>query len=86
MLFNLGQYSKKAYIYLKEDDSVFKSVSLNYKDMEGNERTLVDKHYPFEFTVDLAKEQDRFHFSLNGITTKGKISKSKANTLGGASK
>lgn len=81
MIFNLGNYSKKVFIYLEDDDDVFKSVSLHYTDNRGKTIEVLDSQYPYEFTIDLEKGQKQFSFSLNGETTKGKIKKGRVQTL-----
>ena len=82
MIFNLGEYAKKAFIYLEKDDAVFKKVTLTYKDFGGKEHQITDTQYPFEFTVDLNQNQKKFDFQLKGITVRDIIRTGDKQTIG----
>jgi|GEM_PF-508916 len=83
MLFRLGDYGKRAYIYLSDDDSLLKEVRLTYKDVAGETMSIVDKSYPYEFTVPLSKTQDNLQFTLTLTDHLGKITDSGPLNLGG---
>ncbi len=71
MIFNMGEYAKRAYIYLRDDDAKFSCVSLHYVDKSGNTVKLDKCHYPFEFTVDISDHKDGLTFYLTGLTLQG---------------
>lgn len=70
MIFNLGGIGKRAYVYLKDDDNIFHSASLTYRNKDGKEETVTDKFYPFEFTIPLGATQTEFNFHLSGESVK----------------
>lgn len=80
MIFNLGNYTKRAYIYLQDDDSKWSSVSLTYKDDKGAENTILDQDYPYEFTIPL--EKTKLEFMVKGKSHHGKVSRSEWQVLG----
>lgn len=61
-----GEKNNTAYIYLQADDEVYREVSLRYRDA-GQWKSIVDKDYPFEFTVALDKGVGQFEFTLSGV-------------------
>ncbi|NEW78351.1 MAG: hypothetical protein GZ086_02760 [Gelidibacter sp.] len=82
MLFKLGSYAKKAYIYLQDDDSVFKTVTLEYTNAKGKESVIKNTDYPFEFTIPLGENQNTLKFKLKGITVSGELKESNVLVLG----
>jgi hypothetical protein len=72
LVINLGEYDRRAYIYLQDDDSHFSSVTLFYEDNKGSVKSLIDKNYPFEFTVPIKvmKEGGSFWFSASNLQGK----------------
>jgi hypothetical protein len=82
MLLHLGNYDKRLYVYLEDDDNKVKSATLQYKIADGKTLLLEDKQYPFEFTVPL-KNQSSIQFSLILNKTNGEKEESKQVTLGG---
>lgn len=77
MILNWGQKRTNAFVYLQADDSVYSEVSLHLED--GT--VLVDDAYPYEFTVPITSESDRFSFSLSATSLDGTGSKSETITL-----
>jgi hypothetical protein len=74
MLFKLGSYDKRLYIYLEDDDTKWSKVSLHY-----NNTTVNDTAYPFEFTVPV---KEAVTFSLSLYDREGQLQKSEKVTLG----
>jgi hypothetical protein len=74
MLFKLGSYGKRLYIYLEDDDTKWSKVSLHY-----NNTTVNDTAYPFEFTVPV---KEAVTFSLSLYDREGQLQKSEKVTLG----
>ncbi|MCL6260839.1 hypothetical protein M3O96_17180 [Aquiflexum sp. TKW24L] len=76
MIIDLGEYDRRAYFYLQEDDSDFSSVTLFYEDEKGNIESRIDENYPFEFTIPIKemKEGSSFWFSASNIQGKVEIS------------
>ena len=81
MLLHLGNYDKRLYVYLEDDDNKVKTAILQYKNADGKTFQLEDKQYPFEFTVPLQK-QSSIAFSLTLIKTNGEKEETKLVTLG----
>lgn len=55
LLFKLGAYGRRLFVYLEDDDNQWRSVRLHYTDAAGKEQALHDTAYPFEFTVPLQR-------------------------------
>ena len=81
MLLHLGNYDKRLYVYLEDDDNKVKSATLQYRIADGKTFTLEDNQYPFEFTVPL-QNQSNIQFSLTLNKTNGEKDESKIITLG----
>jgi hypothetical protein len=81
MLLHLGNYDKRLYVYLEDDDNKVKTAILQYKNADGKTFQLEDKQYPFEFTVPLQK-QSSIAFSLTLNKTNGEKEVTKLVTLG----
>jgi hypothetical protein len=52
-LFKLGELGRRLFVYLEDDDNQWREVKLSYKYENGEEKSIVKKEYPFEFTVDI---------------------------------
>ena len=81
MLFKLGEYARRLYIYLEDDDNVWKQAKLVYTNSKGNQQELIKSAYPFEFTVPVDLQQPvRFSLQLTGVN--GNVINSKTIELG----
>lgn len=76
MLLNLGRKLKTCYIYLQDDDSRFRNVSMTYSIDGGRPQALNDTAYPFEFTAPVPSEARQIVIELSGITTDGQLVRS----------
>ncbi|BDD12005.1 hypothetical protein FUAX_44370 (plasmid) [Fulvitalea axinellae] len=83
MLFKLGGFAPRAYIYLSDDDSQYSSVNLHYKKPNGKTVTIKDAIYPFEFTVELDTESPVPEFWFSATDKAGKRDVSKKFSFGG---
>lgn len=81
MLFTMGKYTSRAYVYLEGDDNIFSQVTLSYM-KNGKPKNILDASYPYEFTVEIGKEETGLSFQLNGIKKDGSKVKSKMIELG----
>ncbi len=81
MLLQLGSYQRRLFVYLQEDDNKYRSASLVYTTENGQQQTITDNAYPFEFTVPL-KDARPVTFSLSLIDIAGKEVKSETAILG----
>lgn len=81
LLFKLGAYAQKLFVFLQEDDTKWKKARIIYK-IKGKAEKVIDKNeYPFEFTVPVDKDKPiRFYLELTD--KKGKLIRSKAAELG----
>ncbi len=81
LLFKLGAYAQKLFVFLQEDDTKWKKARLVYK-INGSKENSIDKNeYPFEFTVPVDKDKAvRFYLELTDIN--GKLTRSKETELG----
>jgi hypothetical protein len=75
MILNFGPAATTAYVYLQDDDSKFKEVTLSYT-VAGKRATITDAAYPFEFTVPLARDASAFHFQLSTRALDGRSTES----------
>jgi hypothetical protein len=81
LLFKLGSYARRLYVFLQEDDSKWKSAKLVYKIGEQQPLTVQKAEYPFEFTIPVWHNHPvRFHLELAGRD--GKLVKSNEIELG----
>jgi hypothetical protein len=81
MILQMGRNLKTAYIYLGDDDEVFREVRLSYSINGGAVNELRDVHYPYEFTIEL-EDESVLGFSLTGIKNDGTRSVSENVLLG----
>jgi hypothetical protein len=81
MLFQLGEYDRRLYVYLEDDDNKYSRVSLSYAGKDGKEQQLVDTAYPFEFTVPVG-ENAPVSFQLSLVDVNGQVHKSNKIELG----
>ncbi|MDR6782156.1 hypothetical protein ABIE26_001355 [Pedobacter africanus] len=81
LLFKLGSYAQKLYVFLQEDDTKWKKSRLIYK-LNGKTEVAVDKNeYPFEFTVPVDQDKPvRFYLEL--WDKNGKLVKSRETEIG----
>jgi hypothetical protein len=80
MILNFGPAATTAFVYLQDDDTKFKQVTLSYT-TAGKRTFLTDASHPFEFTVPLARDATELRLQLNGVTTDGRASSSEFVTL-----
>lgn len=81
MLLRLGKYDRRLYVYLEEDDNKYRAATLVYTDANGQQQSISDNAYPFEFTVPAAGAHPvTFHLLLRGVD--GKEQRSETATLG----
>lgn len=65
MLFKLGAYARRLYVFLEDDDNKWKQAKLIYTDAGGVKKELLKTSYPFEFTVPVNQSQPvRFWLQL----------------------
>jgi len=69
MVIDMGKNLKSIYIYLRENDETVSSAIVNYKTQSGEEITLTDNSYPYEFSIPVPDDVESFVFSL-GIMNK----------------
>ncbi|CAH0306112.1 MULTISPECIES: hypothetical protein [unclassified Pedobacter] len=81
LLFKLGAYAQKLFVFLQEDDTKWKKARLVYK-INGSKEKIIDKNeYPFEFTVPVDKDKAvSFYLELTDVN--GKLMRSKETELG----
>jgi hypothetical protein len=82
MIFSMGKYARRAFIYLRDDDTKYTSITLDYKDASGTSKRVQKYHYPFEFTLDINNHEDGLEFHLSGITPEGDLVLSEEVLLG----
>lgn len=68
MLFRLGEYGRRLYVYLEDDDNKYRKAALIYQTPDGKEERIEDTAYPFEFTVPVDKRKGiPFYISLTSV-------------------
>lgn len=80
MILNFGPAATTAYVYLQDDDSKFKEVTLSYSS-GGKRASITDSAYPFEFTVALSGDASDIRFELSGRTIDGRTTHSELVTM-----
>lgn len=80
MVLQLGKATTKAFIYLIDDASTFREVSLNY-DLGKGPVTLTDKAFPWEFTLPLDASASSVSFAISGLLPNGKTLAGKTQQL-----
>lgn len=78
LVLDLGRDLKTVFVYLQDDDSLFRETSLTYRVDGGRFRTLSDKSYPFEFTVPLRPESREVILQLSGVAPDGTLRRGEA--------
>lgn len=76
MILNMAHDLKTAYIYLRDNDTVFENVTLAYKTDDGRFQAVTDHSFPFEFTIPLKPDTQDLYINLTGIEKEGQIKKS----------
>jgi hypothetical protein len=77
MILNFGPKATSAFVYLREDDSKWAHVALNYSVDGGTKVVSQDGAYPFEFTLKMPPEAGRIDFELAATTRDGRVKKEK---------
>ena len=77
LVLNMGQELKTAFVYLQDDDSSFREVSLSYKIDNEKFQNMSDTSFPFEFTVPLHADSRQVVFQITGIAPDGTVHKGK---------
>lgn len=81
LLFTMGAYARRLYVFLQDDDTKWSSAKLVYRINGASPKEVVKKEYPFEFTVPVEMDKPiRFHLQLTGRD--GKQVQSKETELG----
>ena len=81
LLFTMGAYARRLYVFLQEDDRKWNSAKLIYSIDGKASKEAVKREYPFEFTVPVdINKPIRFHLQLTGRD--GKLVRSKETELG----
>ena len=73
----------RGYIYLREDDSNFSSVTLFYEDKHGNVISLKDDNYPFGYTIPIKGLEGGVSLWFSAIYLRGNLEESEKYTLHG---
>jgi hypothetical protein len=81
MLFQLGKYDRRLYVYLEDDDNKYKQAILTYTCKDGKEKQMVDQAYPFEFTAPIP-DNESVTFQLSLVDVNGQVTKSDKAVLG----
>ncbi len=82
MLIRLANYDQRAYIYLRDDDSKVAQATLRYADVNGEQQSLTDREFPYEFTIDLPREANGLRFTLQTRDLAGRIESTGELSLG----
>ena len=80
MMLSLGETTKTAYIYLIDDATTYKEVSLVH-DIGKIPVTLTDKAFPWEFTVPLDSSVSTMTFSVSALSADGRTHTGKPHQL-----
>lgn len=73
MLLDFGKEMKTVYVFLRDDDSVFRKVDLKYRYGNGDWKVIEDEHYPFEFSFPLEDGEKRIVMSLSLTDLRGNV-------------
>lgn len=73
MIIDMGDGLKSAFVYLRENDETVSSATLTYKNQHGDEITLSDNAYPYEFSIPLPNDAASFVFSLSIVDENNKL-------------
>jgi len=81
LLFKLGAYAEKLFVFLQEDDTKWKKATIHYTIDGKTEKQLDKNEYPFEFTIPVEKGKPvSFYLELTDVN--GKLVKSQKTELG----
>ena len=70
---NMGEGLKRVYLFLRDDDSVFREVNLLYRFDDGKFKMMNDAHYPFEFSIPLPEGVENVYLRVTGIDVNGNV-------------
>jgi hypothetical protein len=71
MVLNLGKVAKTVYVYLKDSKKDFSRVDMVY-DLGDGQKRITDESFPWEFTVPIDSDVERFLFKIVGTGNDGK--------------
>ena len=71
----MGKNLKEAYLFLRDDDSIFKEVTLLYRFDDGRFQMLKDLSYPFEFSVPVPEGTETIYMQIMGIDVNDNLQK-----------
>ena len=71
-LLDMGENLKEAYVFMRDDDSVFSEVSLQYSIDGGEWITADDNSYPYEFSFSLPEGTGRIVMRVSALDKEGK--------------
>jgi hypothetical protein len=75
MLLSMGRSLTSAYVWLEATEKELKEARLTYKD--GDQwKTIVDSHYPFEFSLPVSEIEPAFEFYVDGVKPDGTVMRS----------
>lgn len=75
LLIDMGEELKSLYVFLRDDDSVFKEVNMLYRFGDGRFKMIKDISYPYEFSLDIPKGEETVYIQIMGVDVKGEIRK-----------
>lgn len=75
LMLDMGKNLKEAYLFLRDDDSIFKEVTLLYRFDDGRFQMLKDLSYPFEFSVPVPEGTETIYMQIMGIDVNDNLQK-----------
>lgn len=76
VLFNFGKNLKSAYVWMEANSEQFPEATLHYA-IDGKWKSLHKKGYPYDFTVSLPENANKFSYYFEGVKNDGKKERSK---------
>jgi hypothetical protein len=73
LLLNMGPDLQTAYVYLREDDRIWRSVELDYRIDGRDQERLIDFAYPYEFTLTVPHTAREVAVRIRGTKTDGAV-------------
>lgn len=75
LMLDMGKDLKQAYVFLRDDDSIFKEITLLYRFDNGRFQMQKDLHYPFEFSIPVPDNVENVYMQVMGVDVEGNLQK-----------
>lgn len=80
VIFNFGKGLQSAYVWMEADNTKYPSATLHYA-IDGKWAKLDKKGYPYDFTIEIPDQANKFEYYFEAVDVEGKVVKSPTGVL-----